>query len=240
LNQAITFNLTSTSGAAFGVTSYKLRFDHDQVSSVIKQGDELKATAYINVTRTGTIRGVWEVAMPSSTSGIPVYRTLRIVQRQLTGFASNPIESPSLPRSATGIYLVRFRFLEPVLSGDIPTLQYMVLARANVLKTITLIEPTNRMTISGYPSFSWLPILGVSAYKLEFIESHVDTEQPKDVDEYIPVAGMMIPPDNTQAILNTSIVQKLQPGQTYWWHIIGLDEKGHYMAKSAWRSVQVK
>lgn len=237
---SISFYLTSSSSAAFSVTSYKIRFGNDRVSGVIKQGEELKATAFINVTRTGTIRGVWEVATPTSTAGIPVFRSLRIAQRQLTNFAINPIESPLLPSNATGIYLVRFRFLDPELSGDIPTIQYQVTARTKVLETISLLQPQNGATISGTPIFTWNPVKGVSAYKLEFINAPVTNELSKYINEYVPVAGMMILPENFEAKPNASIVNKLQPGRVYWWHIIGVDDKGQYLAISAWRSVRIK
>lgn len=236
----ITFNLTSSSGATFGVTNYRLRFDNGQVNNIIKQGDSVKAVAHINVNRTGTIRGVWEVATPSSTAGIPVYRIIRTVQRQLTGFATNPVESPPLPHMATGIHLVRFRFLDPVLPGDIPTLQYAVNVRTTPVKSISLLQPQNGAVVSEQTRFSWQPVKGVSAYKLEFIEPPVSTDLQTGVDEYVPVTGMMVKPDDPQAEINKVVGKKLVPGRVYWWHIIGLDENGHAVSQSAWRSIQAE
>lgn len=238
---SITFNLTGTSGSVFGVSSYKLRFENGKVNNVITQGDKIKAIAYVNVSRTGTIRAVWEIATPSSTGGSPVYRTLRTVQRQVTGFATNSLESPILPGNGTGIYLVRLRFLEPLLSGEIPTLQYVVnTARRPLIRSMTLLAPGNGTILSDQTVFKWQAARDVSAYKIEFIEPPASNDRQVNLKGYKPVAGVLVKREDLQTTIGDAVAENLQSGRIYWWHVVGLEESGRVISQSAWRSIQMK
>lgn len=236
---SITFNLTGSAGATFGITDYKLRFDTDSVSSVFGQGESHKARAYINVTSTGTIRGAWELATPSSTAGTPVYRTLKIIQRQLTGSAVNVIDSPALPTRAPGIYLLRFRFVDPLLPGAIPTIQYAVNRVGLATEKLVLQQPQNATELTEQTRFSWQALSDAAAYRLEFI-APPQSPQESDREVYTPVAGIMLKPSVTQLRLNRNVYKKLQPGRVYWWRVLGLDDRGTIISQSVWRSVSTK
>lgn len=236
---SITFNLTGTTAGSFGISSYKLRFENDKTNQTIMPLDKLKAVAHIEATRTGTIKAVWEVATPSSTSGKPGYRVLRTEQRTLTSFAVNKIVSPVLPTDSTGIYLLRFRFLDPALEGDIPTIRYYVNSVAGkVLKPIRSLNPENNAKLSLQTRFEWESIPGANTYKLEFIEPPAGKDLDSKIEKYTPVTGFLLKAKRTEVKINKVILTYLKPGKTYWWHIIGLDIDGNATGTSPWRLIQ--
>lgn len=239
----ITFNLSGSTGSSFGITSYKLRFDNDQVASVVGQGDELKSVAYINVTRTGTIRGVWEVATPATTPGKPAYKILQSVQRQLTNFNINEITSPPLPTDSIGIYLVRFRFQDPVLAGELPTLRYNVtIASGGTSKGIVVkaLQPAEGATLSLETEFEWEAIPGASAYKLEFITPPAMLSSDNQIERSTPIAGMLVKSDDAKTLINKAVMENLVPGQLYWWHVIGLNKNGKAVGMTDWVPIEAK
>jgi len=224
---SITFNLSGSAGSSFGISNYRLRFDDGKINYIVQQGEPVGVTAFINVTRSGTVRAVWELARPSSTSGKPVFHPLKTIQRQLTSFATNPVKSPTLPSTATGIYLIRLRFIEPGLPGQIPTLQYLVNENPNTkIKPLQLTTPKNLEALRRDTLFSWQPITNAAFYKLEL---QLDNEQQP--------SGILVKSDSLTTQLNKLILHDLKINENYQWRVMAFDKSGKLIARSAWRTI---
>jgi hypothetical protein len=116
LTISLPVNITGAGAAGFAVNYIGLRFDDDSVRRLAAPRSPLRARAVIRFSGTGQLRAVWEVADPSSASGSPVFRPLRVVRRPLFGGRAVTVESPPLPTDRKGLHLVRLRVLEPAFS----------------------------------------------------------------------------------------------------------------------------
>ena len=91
---AITLHITGSGGAGFGISRISLRFDDDSIVRIISHGEKMHALADITFSGTGLVKALWEIADPSSTAGVPVYRPLRMVRQQLTASRKFTFSSP--------------------------------------------------------------------------------------------------------------------------------------------------
>jgi hypothetical protein len=231
---AATFTLTGSPAGVFNVTSYSLRFRDASLTPIIEQDQTLQAEARIQVTGTGTIRGVWEVASPGSTAGRPLYQTIQLVVRQLSSGQDTPILSPPLPARQPGNHLVRFRFLAPELREEPPVLQYVVRA-IPAIPTITLTSPRDGATANQDTRFQWETVRHANGYKIELL----DRKPQENSYPTTPAAGILLRSDVNSTNLPGSLMERLEPGQRYWWHVLALDDGGSIIAASDWNSVTI-
>ena len=229
---AAAFNVTGSTAAAFGISDYRLRFSDGGLAAILPQHQMLTAEAQINVTGAGVLRGVWEVATPGSTAGKPFYQSLQIVTRQVSSGQTLRLHSPALPSRQTGNYLVRFRFLEPALSEEPPMLQYVVRQeQVEEVPSFGIIDPANNAVIDQHTLFEWQPVNAAASYKLEVVSS-----RPNEVAGATKVVtGILIKSEDSKTRLTLSLLQKLKPGKTYWWHVEALDDAGSVIAATDWR-----
>jgi len=231
---AATFTLTGSAAGVFNVSDYRLRFRDAPLTPIIEQDQTLQAEARIQVTGTGTIRGVWEVASPGSTAGTPLYQTIQLVVRQLSSGQDTPILSPALPTRQSGNYLVRFRFLAPELREEPPVLQYVVRI-APQLPTIMLRAPRDGATANQETRFQWDAVRNANGYKIEL----VDRKPQHDSHPTAPAAGMLVRNNANSTSLPGSLMERLEAGRKYWWHILALDDNGNIIAASDWNRVTI-
>jgi len=231
---AASFALTGSPAGVFNVTGYSLRFQDAALTPIIGQDQALQAEARIHVTGTGTIRGVWEVASPGSTAGTPLYQTLQLVVRQLSSGQDTPILSPALPARQSGNHLVRFRFLAPELREEPPVLQYVVRV-APTLPTITLMAPRDGATANQDTVFQWDAVRNANGYKIELF----DRNPQENSYPITPVTGMLLRSGTNSTSLPGSLMERLESGQRYWWHLLALDDGGNIIAASDWNSVTI-
>lgn len=230
------YTLAGSSAGVFGIAEYSLRFGDGKLAAIVTQGETLQAEMRINVTGTGTLKGVWEVASPASTAGTPFYQTLQLVTRQVSSGQTVRLLSPPLPVRTTGNYLVRFRFLEPALEEDAPQLQYVVQpAQQAPLPVIPAGAPADGAEVGPDTVYQWRAIPGAHSYKLEIVG-----DAPRDDAQHaIPVTGVLLRSEANQASLTRSLMQKLETGRNYWWHVLALDADGNVIAVSDWRRMTV-
>jgi len=231
---ATSFTLTGSAAGVFNVSDYRLRFRDAPLTPIIEQDQTLQAEARIQVTGTGTIRGVWEVASPGSTAGTPLYQTLQLVVRQLSSGQETPILSPALPARQSGNHLVRFRFLAPELREEPPVLQYVVRA-VPAIPTITLIAPRDGSAANQETKFQWDAVRNANGYKIELF----DRNPQENSYPAKPVAGMLVRSDANHTSLPGSLMERLESGRRYWWHVQALDDGGNIIAASDWNSVTI-
>lgn len=229
-----TFALTGSPAGVFNVTSYRLRFQDASLTPIIEQGQTLQAEAHIQVTGTGTIRGVWEVASPGSTAGTPLYQTIQLVVRQLSSGQDTPLISPALPARQPGNHLVRFRFLTPELREESPVLQYVVRA-APTLPAITLMTPRDGASADQETLFQWDAVRNANGYKIELF----DKKPQENSYPITPAAGILVRSDANSTSLPGSLLERLESGRWYWWHVVALDDGGNIIAASDWNSITI-
>lgn len=227
----IFFTVTGSSGGTFGISNYSLRFSDGGTATIVPQQQEVIAEARFGIAGAGLLRGVWEIATPASSSGSVFFTPLTMVTRQVIG-GQLRLQSPKLPTRQVGNHLVRFRVIEPGLSTDTPALQYYVGPReAARLADVETTAPANNAGINSDTRFAWRPVDRAHTYKLE-----IASDGPARSAD--PVAGMLVKASRHNVQLNASLLQKLQPGRTYRWHVLAFDQDGRIIAASNWRQLK--
>ncbi|MFO7602839.1 MAG: hypothetical protein R6X06_03380 [Gammaproteobacteria bacterium] len=233
---AASFSVGGSSAAAFGISDFVLRFSDGALAAIVSQEQKLLAEVRLNVTGSGTIKGVWEVATPGSSAGTPFYQSLQLVTRQVGSGQSLRLQSPPLPTRQAGNHLVRFRLLEPGLSEEPPVLQYVVRQTSTpTVAPLSSVTPAPNASLDQHTVFEWQAVAGAESYKLEV----VGAMPMEDAVAVPPLTGILIKSRTHRTRLTRSLLQKLQPGETYWWRVEALDAQGEVIAASAWSSIKV-
>ncbi|MFO7593815.1 MAG: hypothetical protein R6X15_07240 [Pseudomonadota bacterium] len=232
---SLVLRLSGSMDGAFRINRLQLRFKDGSSGAIIRQGQALRAEARLEAAGTGVLKGVWEVATPATTVGVPVFTPLQMVNRRVSSARMVRITSPELPSAQPGNYLIRFRLTEPATSQAAPTLQYAVTAaRLEELPGFGLREPSPGTAVDGHTRFRWQPVSGASSYKLEVIDERPE-ESGKPV---VAVTGILVKGSDTNISLTPSLLGKLQSGKTYWWHVLALTKDGQVIAASEWGMIK--
>ncbi len=229
---AVTLNITGAAAGGFSVSRLQLRFEDEATRKIVRPDERFRALARVQVSGSGVLKAVWEIATPSSTAGTPVFRTLEVIRRQVGSGAVRTLRSPVLPVSQYGMYLLRLRIDEPAPEQAVPMLQYLVIQGrpAPAVTRIAVQGPPAGAGIDQRTLFQWTPVPEVRAYKLEFRRHGV---------EAAPVTGMMIEAGFTQVSPSTLVMSRLPAGR-YEWRIVAFDGQGVVTARSDWQPVQVQ
>lgn len=252
--------LTGGAGAGFSIDQVDLHFDDDAYVRVVPEDAALGAELVLRYSGTGRLRGVWELADPSTTAGSPVFRPLRNVDRQLTGARELRLPAPALPTARAGIHLLRFRMTEPAVSFPLPIIRYAVVTGSEFAPApvpLVLHGPPERAQIAAGTRFSWAPLAGANAYQIEFYDAPPpepgsalpalgrdaapDPAAPGgDAVSGRPVSGMLLPRDRQAAELSALAAEHLLPGREYLYRVIALGEQGRVLGASPLRRVRVR
>jgi hypothetical protein len=191
---AAIIQLSSPLGSDFAVTRIQLRLGEGSPLRLVARGSTVSAWADVSYAGTGDLEALWELAEPASSAGAPVYRPLRRVRRPLGGGGRVSLPAPELPSDATGLYLLRLRVLDPVPGFEAPILRYYVAPEGVVPSEpvgIVLGEPAHLAELGPDTVFTWRPVPGAVAYRLEFrpggeaardLHIHFDPENPTYAD----------------------------------------------------------
>jgi hypothetical protein len=242
--------LTMLSGATSGSSENAL-------FKVFNKGAKPRVKAELSYTGSGMLRGVWEIAEPSSTAGTPAFYPLTNVQQFLSQLGRVTIYSPRLPASMTGLYMARFRITDPQPGFDTPVIRYFINATEEIRKPMPLglITPAHGSVISGNARFSWQGLPGARAYLLEiFNPALANPGQPaentteKGVGSLLvpeagisggpPVSGMLIP--TNQVTLSQLTRARLKPGHRYLWRVQVIGASGRVIGESPLRSIRMR
>jgi len=223
---------------------------------IFNKGASPRVKANLFYTGSGVLRGVWEIAEPSSTIGTPVFHPLTHVRKFLSQMGQITIYSPRLPGNMTGLYLVRFRITEPQPAFDAPVIRYFINAAKHAVKPVhmDIISPKNQVRVSEDTRFSWQQLNGARAYLLEiFVPAAANPEQPATntneeginsllvpaggVDGGLPVSGMLVPANQT--ILSKLAQTHLESGHRYLWRVRAIGASGHVIGESPLRAIRI-
>ncbi len=244
--------LQATRDAAPGelnVTSLRLEFDSGNNTELAALDDKLRARLTVTHTGTGVLSGRWQIAEPESSIGVPLYRTLGLVNKNLTSSQRSVIQSPVLPTNRSGKYLLRFcvttRSAE-ISTGDVQcpntelaaTAAYQVQSVAlDSVSRILDIAP-DRESVSESDEFSWRPLADARVYQLQIFQlSAAAAESPTsrvDSETLEPefVTGMVLPAATTRSPLSELVLSRLEPGSRYLWRVTALDADGRLVGRS--------
>jgi hypothetical protein len=258
----VVINIGGGSSGLLNISRMALKFDTDEIVRVASQDEKLKAIAELNYNGTGLFDAVWEVASPSSTRGTPVFAPLWVMRQYLGAGRNAILQSPHLPTSQTGLYMVRLRVNQPGVSFEYPVLQYQVVPEAKVGKAsgeLSVISQTSPLPFAVYQpatEFRWKAIKGAKAYQLEIHK--MDTSAPDrssnkvqvyspDVNktsssnlatESKPVTGIVLPATKTSVKLSAMSQQYLQQGHRYRWRVIAIGTDGSVIGVSGMQEIQ--
>lgn len=243
-----TFQIVPGSGGTLSISQIDLRFQGGGITMVTGTDQTLNATAVVQYGGSGLLNLVWEVATPSSTSGTPVFTTLKTVRKFLGAGRHSVIESPRLPTNLTGRYTLRLRVNAPTVDFDDLILRYSVIRSstpAREVEIINLISPLPNSTIDETATFSWRPVPGAVSYQLEIYE--VSAEKTPYSDPFLAdveenqnkvlTTGILLPSDRQATALTPLALHYLTSGKSYYWRTVAIDMDGNMLAKSDYKKI---
>jgi hypothetical protein len=266
---AVRVSMVGGLGGPFQVTRFELRFDDESSLRTVRQDERFTAVANVNYSGAGVIDAVWEIANPAQ-SRTPeesvTFRTLRRVRRRLDGSGRIFLESPRLPTEASGLHLVRLRFIEPDTAFELPAIRYFVLEGRSpqlggVPRALELDAPPHLASIDEKSPFTWRPVEGANAYQVEFFaapETRADATRPETalesnsqretersvlVRESDPpagefVTGALVSGGKTTLELTPPMRRNLRADRSYFWRVRALSADGAVIAESPVREVR--
>lgn len=252
----LTANITGSSATGFTVNRQSMRFNDDSIVKLLNSKEALKAKSEIYYSGAGQIRGYWEVAGPSTGSGIPIFRRLSYTQKSVVSGERVTLFSPNLPTSLAGAYMVRLRLTSPVPGFESPVIRYFVGTRGAALAPpipMRLGNPVDRAWLNRDTHFRWQGVKGALFYRLEFYGKPAETDIARTLPSLggnqgnkkpirlkgRPVAGVMLPGSILVTGLSRSAYKNLAPGRWYYWRIVAIGKNGKIVGLSPIREARI-
>jgi len=250
-----TVTLTSSGAAGFSIARQEMAFDNGSYIRRIQQDEPIHAIAQFKYSGSGLLRGVWELATPSTTYGEPIYRRLKNVRQFFGAGGTESLRSPPLESNQQGRYLVRFRVEEPLTGFDDLVLEYFVgqeLADIAAPPITMELTPNHGAFLHPKTSFRWRKVADAVAYRLDIYKKGSSLEFPVEAAKKgefssdknpntltsAPTTGMLVPAETTQLSLSTISRKHLEPGYRYWWRVIAIGRDGAVISQSPVREIR--
>ncbi|VAW79805.1 hypothetical protein MNBD_GAMMA12-62 [hydrothermal vent metagenome] len=245
-------DITGSGASGFTINAVSVRFDNNQPQRVIKRLQQHKAYIKLTYSGSGLLRGLWEIATPSSTIGQAVYRPLRVVRKHLPGTGIYKLYSPRLPTQTQGVYLVRFRITAPAVSFSDPLIRYFVYSGKKPRLSpvsVFLHQPGPSTALNNKTVFRWNKISQASALRLEFYAVKKNSSlnlglpslgQSDDQTSQIKgplVAGKLLKGSTQKTNISTLTLARLKPGHWYLWRLVVFNKEGNIIGVSKPRKV---
>jgi hypothetical protein len=256
INASIVLNLSAsrlraTREAAPGelaVASLQLEFDNGTNARIVGRAEALQAILTVQHTGSGMLRGRWQIAEPGSSEGVPLYRTLALVNANVRAAQRSIYVSPNLPTGQPGVYALRFCVTESQESGvsdDVlcPDADRIVSATYQVQEyedepaaVIRGLAP-DRAVASGDSLFRWQQVPAATLYQLQVFEPAAGSSDAVTANALAGqprfVTGMLVRGAAAETPLSALVLSKLRAGQRYLWRITAHDETGRTLGSSA-------
>lgn len=238
------------------IQGLRLEFDTGNNLAVTTMDSPLKARLTVIHSGSGVLEGRWQIAEPGSAGGNPMYRTLSLVRKNLVANQRSIVQSPELPATRSGKYLMRFcvsnrEFIEGaglITDSQCPT-EYLIVKAAyqvqalrvgssSAVASIQGLSP-NQQTVDATTPFNWPAVAGASSYQLQlFALASAEATLPSSMLETKNleprfVTGMVLPAASTSITLSKLVKIRLQANQRYLWRITAHDASGKVIAISA-------
>ncbi len=241
----------NASESVLRVQGLRLEFDNGVNLALIDLNAEIKARLTLSYSGVGLLEGIWQVAEAGSTDSLPLYRTLMLVRENLSGSQRATLQSPALPSSRSGKYLVRFCVTGPAAnaagnnasgqcSEDLLSVNgsYQVQASGTVTPKITVLSPRQQTVVDTTP-FSWQAFAEARIYRIQIFEKVAGQQKlassVEQAEMSVPafVSGQILPAHITSSALSELVRSKLQPGRLYQWRVTAHDQDGKVVASSS-------
>lgn len=251
--------------SVLSITRQSLRFSDNSTRKLIETKTKISAVAELKYTGSGLLDAFWEYVSPLSSTGRLVYTPLYTVRRYLGIGGRVILQSPPLPTSATGQYILRLRILKTPtnpngveftdnLPGGLPILRYTVIESDDKNKVslppIQTNTPNDNTVLQTDTIFNWQAVDGANAYQLElYIVDSIPTTDPIQnalrIDASVlknkkPEAGLLIPAKETSLSLSTLARGMLKQQQSYYWRIIAIGNNGKILTTSSIKTIRTQ
>lgn len=245
-NVTVSATFTITGGGAAGVLSVRrvqMEYDDSRITAVIAPGSEMRAHAIVSYAGTGLLEYSWEVASPPSTMGQPVFVPILSRKQYLLAGDQVVLRSPRLPTDQDGDYLLRLRLHKPGVDFELPVLRYAVNRSAhartgNQVSVLQVSRPAPDSVLGLKTQFAWQAIAMAKAYQLEIYDRPVRDKTLPSVNQPLPVTGVLVPAAKTQLSIGNMSRTHLLSGNTYYWRVLAISDKGQVVARSAFRRIK--
>ena len=242
---SVVFTITGGSAASeLTIRRAEMEFDDGRISEIIETNSTLKAHAILSYNGTGLLDYSWEVASPPSTQGQAIFVTLTTRRQYLLAGQNVVLQSPNLPTSREGEYLVRLRINQPVANFNLPILRYAVNKNGGsplsgtTISILNIVQPASEVFLTPDTLFAWQAIPTAVAYQLEIYTRPVRDNELVNNQSQLPVTGVVVPAATTQLRISALPRAHLVAGHSYYWRIIALTEAGQLTARSDFRKIQ--
>jgi hypothetical protein len=223
----------ASSAGQIQIDRVQMQFSNGKRVTSLSAESELQAEALLRYRGSGMIEYSWEIASPPSTQG-QIFYTPMVSRKQFVLAGSEiKLQSPILPSSRNGLYLVRLKLNNPNPNFEMPILRYTVVPQTSEQpKSLLVGSPPQDAVLSTQTQFSWQAVSGAKVYQVE-----VFLEQPNDTaystKQLIrPVTGTQVPATKETLSFNAISLAHLRTGQTYYWRVIAVDQAGKVLAIS--------
>ncbi len=223
----------ASSAGQIQIDRVQMQFSNGKRVTSLSAESELQAEALLRYRGSGMIEYSWEIASPPSTQG-QIFYTPMVSRKQFVLAGSEiKLQSPILPSSRNGLYLVRLKLNNPNPNFELPILRYTVVPQTSEQpKSLLVGSPPQDAVLSTQTQFSWQAVSGAKVYQVE-----VFLEQPNDTAHSSkqlirPVTGTQVPATKEQLSFNAISLAHLRTGQTYYWRVIAVDQAGKVLAIS--------
>lgn len=247
---------TGAQAAGLTATRQAIAFDDDTPARIVAPRLLLSAWSEVSLSGSGLLEGVWEIAEPPSTSGQPVFRTLRVVRRFAQGGAPLRLDSPALPTASPGLYLLRLRLTQPLPGFETPEIRYFVAQPGTtpVTRELLVLSPGPAALLEEGTRFAWAPLEGVHSWLLVLYERPAglagnlpelgaaplpDVAELAQLDKATPAAGIVVPGGQSGVTLSAVVRSRLKPGGAYLWRVLGVGKDAVVLGESPWRMIRV-
>ncbi len=242
----VTFSITGGSLAGIlTVQRVAMEFDDGRISAVIPPQSEMRARALIRYNGSGLLEYSWEVAAPPSTLGQPIFVALINRKQFLLVGQEIVLQSPWLPTAAKGQYLLRLRINRPAPAFELPLLRYAVNGsglsgpKARIL-ALDVLTPATNSILSRNTRFEWKPVPSTKAYQLELYTRPFRDTELVGFEQQAPIAGILVPAKETRVSMGRLSSAHLVSGKRYYWRVIAFSEKGRVIARSVFRTINIR
>ena len=238
---------TITGGSAASELTFRraeMEFDDGRTSEIIDTNSTLKAHAILSYNGTGLLDYSWEVASPPSTQGQAIFVTLTTRRQYLLAGQKVVLQSPKLPTSREGEYLVRLRINQPTVNFNLPILRYAVNKNGGsplsgtTISPLRIEQPAAQVLLTPDTLFSWQAEPLAAAYQLEIYTRPVRNNEPVNNKSQLPITGIIVPASTTELRIKGLPRTHLVAGQDYYWRVIALTESGQLAARSEFRQIK--
>ena len=240
----------TASAADLSIVSLQVELGSGNNVEVVDEGEALRALLIVQHTGAGMLTGRWQIAGPESSDGVPLFRTLALVNTNLQPTQRSTLRSPALPTTRAGKYLLRFCAAgrpDGDVTGDalcpnadlVATATYVVQGRTETPVAVIGGLAPNAQAASGRSPFRWQAVDGAAAYQLQIFELASPAADRAVVRsdsvgaEPRFVAGMLLERTTTAAPLTELTRSKLRAGQRYLWRVTAHDGEGRTIGSSA-------